>query len=271
MFVRLFLFLSSLSPAFEEWMWKRVYQKLAGSYKKQDWRFMNYGYAPVKNTPSIPLKNDEDENNRLFIQLYHNTLAGADVKGKNVLEVGSGRGGGAEYVARYLGPDSVVGVDFAKNAVDLCNQFYHQSNLSFVEGNAEKLPFPNTHFDVVFNVESSHCYGNMKEFVSEVYRVLKPGGIFAWTDLRPLKAMEEVDRIFVESPFKLLSKKNITPNILKALNLISDRKKEAIKERVSPFWQPLFSEFAGVRNSKIYRGFEEGRMVYFRYLFQKPD
>ena len=92
----------------------------------------------------------------------------------------------------------------------------------------------------------------------------------AWTDLRPVNTMQEVDRIFMDSPFKLLVKEKITPNILQALNLISDRKKEAIKERVSPFWQPLFFEFSGTRNSKIYRGFEEGKMVYFYYRFQKP-
>ena len=37
---------------------------------------------------------------------------------------------------------------------------------------------------MVINVESSHCYGNFPKFVDEVYKVLKPGGIFAITDFR---------------------------------------------------------------------------------------
>lgn len=269
MLIRLFFLLASLSPTIEEWLWKRWYQKLASAYKKKDWRFMNYGYAPINGEPLLILNNEEDEKNRLFIQLYQFTLSDIDVKGKNILEVGSGRGGGADYVARYLEPSSIIGVDFAKNAIDLCNRFYHNHNLSFVEGNAEKLPFPNDHFDVIFNVESSHCYGNMQAFVSEINRVLKPGGIFAWADLRTVRAMEKDDHIFMNSPLNLLFKKNITPNIIQALNQISDQKEEAIKERVSYFWRSLFFEFTGIRNSKIYRGFEEGKMVYFYYRFQK--
>ena len=207
----------------------------------------------------------------MFIQLYHHTLLGVDLKGKEVLEVGSGRGGGADYVARYLAPSSIIGVDFAKNAIDLCNQFYNAPNLGFVEGNAEKLPFENDRFDVIFNVESSHCYGNMDAFITEVTRVLKPGGIFAWADLRTQKIMEKEDAMFMNSPLELLSKEDITPNVLQALDQISNRKKEAIQKRVSYFWQSLFFEFTGVRNSKIYHGFQEGKMVYWCYRFQKPN
>ena len=66
-------------------------------------------------------------------------------------------------------------------------------------------------------------------------------------------------------------KENITPNVLLALNQISNRKKEAIEKRVPNAWHSLFFEFTGVRESKIYQGFEEGKMVYFCYHFQKPN
>lgn len=271
MLIRLFFFLASLSSAIKEKLWNWWYQKLSSAYKKKDWRFMNYGYAPINEQLKLILKDEIDQENRLFIQLYQHTLLGVDLKGKEVLEVGSGRGGGADYVARYLAPSSIIGVDFAKNAIDLCNQFYNVPNLDFVEGNAENLPFENDCFDVIFNVESSHCYGNMNAFIAEVTRVLKPGGIFAWADLRTQKIMEKEDAIFMNSSLELLSKENITPNVLEALDLISNRKKEAIQKRVSYFWQSLFFEFTGVRNSKIYRGFQEGKMVYWCYRFQKPN
>lgn len=271
MLIRLFLFLSSISPALEEWIWKKWYQKLAGAYKKNDWRFMNYGYAPTDHKSSLTLNSETDEENRLFIQLYQYALSDIDIRGKNLLEVGSGRGGGADYVARYLAPFSIIGVDFAKNAIDLCHQFYQLPNLSFKEGNAEKLPFGNDQFDVVFNIESSHCYSDMKAFVAEVTRVLKPGGIFVWADLRTSKEMEKDDQIFMESPLKLICKHDITPNILLALDQISDRKQEAIEQRVSPFWQSIFLEFSGIRNGEIYRAFEKGKMVYWHYRFEKQQ
>jgi len=266
MIIRLFLFVTSLSSTIQEKLWKWWYQKLSSVYQKSDWRFMNYGYAPRVETLIL---DEADQENRPFIELYHHTLLGVDLKGKEVLEVGSGRGGGADYVARYLGPASLIGVDFAKNAVDLCTQFYQVPNLKFIEGNAEKLPFENDRFDVIFNVESSHCYGNMNAFIAEVTRCLKPGGIFCWSDLRTREMMEKDDAIFRNSSLEILSKEDITQNVLEALDQISNRKKEAIQKRVSYFWQSLFSEFAGVRNSKIYRGFQEGKMVYWCYRFQK--
>ena len=57
-------------------------------------------------------------------QLYHFVTSHADIKDKNVLEVGSGRGGGASYIARYLSPSSITGVDISNEAVALCSEFY---------------------------------------------------------------------------------------------------------------------------------------------------
>lgn len=269
MFVRLFFYLMSLSSTIQEKLWKWWYQRLAEDYQKIDWRFMNYGYAPTKEESPLSLKNEADKEDRLFIQLYQHVLSGIDMKGMDILEVGSGRGGGSDFVARYLDPSSIVGVDFAKNAVDLCNKFYQSPNLKFMEGNAEKLPFENDRFDVVFNVESSHCYGNMKAFVDEVQRVLKPGGIFAWADLRTREDMKKVEDIFRHCSLKLISKEDITPNVQLALEQFSNFKEEAIRQKVPFLWRHIFSEFAGVKNSQMYKAFQDGEMVYLCCRFQK--
>ena len=52
---------------------------------------MNYGFID-DNPPEL---EPEDESDRLFIQLYHMNIRDVDLAGKQVLEVGSGRGGGA--------------------------------------------------------------------------------------------------------------------------------------------------------------------------------
>lgn len=46
------------------------------------------------------------------------------------------------------------------------------------------MPFSSQSFDIILNVESSHLYTNINEFLNEVYRVLKPNGYFCWSDLR---------------------------------------------------------------------------------------
>ena len=61
---------------------------------------MNYDYAELDGS-ELDL-HDHPEKDRYFIQLYHYVAAAVELNGKKVLEVGSGRGGGASYVARVL-------------------------------------------------------------------------------------------------------------------------------------------------------------------------
>ena len=229
---------------------------------------MNFGYIPPKDSSSLVLKA-EDEPDRLFIQLYNHVLEGIDLKDKVILEVGSGRGGGANFISSYFLPTSVTGIDFSKNAIELSRQFYEKPHLHFLEGSAEKIPFPNNSFDVVLNIESSHCYGNMVAFVHEVKRVLKPGGTFAWADLRLKDQMEKVVEIFDHSGLEVISKEEITPNVIEALTEISAFKENEIKSKVPLLWRHIFSEFAVVKNSKIYKAFLRGDFVYWVYRFKK--
>lgn len=71
--------------------------------------------------------------------------------------------------------------------------------------------------DLVINVESSHCYGNFKAFLSEVYRVLKPGGFFSITDFRGKEELQDLDDAFEQSEFDVTKKIDITKNVLKAM------------------------------------------------------
>ena len=56
--------------------------------------------------------------------------------------------------------------------------------LTFVQGDAQKLPFSAQSLDAVINVEASHCYPNFPGFLAEVARVLRPGGHFLYADFR---------------------------------------------------------------------------------------
>ena len=140
---------------------------------------MNYGFVPEGRAP-LELR-PEDEPDRAFIGLYELAVTGIDTHGKTILEVGSGRGGGARYLARYHKPSEVTGLDFSTSAVRFANQHSRDwPNLKFVEGDAAALPFPNDSFDIVVNIESSHCYPDVAAFTREVSRVLKPEGIFSF-------------------------------------------------------------------------------------------
>jgi SAM-dependent methyltransferase len=249
-------------------LWKKWYDFLARSYRKSDWTFMNYGYAPAVENQTLAL-DPADEPNRYCIQLYHFVVSPIDLKGMRVLEVGSGRGGGASYIKRYLEPAAVTGVDFSANAVEFCRHQYQVVGLSFREGAAEKLPFKDESFDAVVNVESSHCYGSMETFLSEVRRVLRPGGAFLYADLRDRASLVEWRTQLLVSRMNIVSEADITANVLAALDADNDRKSALIHQLIPRPLIASFADFAGMRGSVIYEAFRTGSFTYRAFQLQR--
>ena len=270
MIVKTALKLSELSPWFRRFLWRRWYQYLAG-YQVSDWRFMNYGYAPVEfDEPSLKLQ-PEDEADRYVIQLYHQVARAVDLRDRDVLEVGSGRGGGASYIKRYHQPRRMTGVDFSARAVRFCRKQHRLEGLSFVHGDAEALPLGDEMFDAVINVESSHCYGSMPAFLREVDRVLRPGGHFLFADLRAAADRDRLDAQLRETGMELVEQQDVTRNVLEALRLDSKRKQALIKRSVNRQLVRLFRQFAAVDGSQVFEGFRSGALVYLQYVLRKRD
>lgn len=96
--------------------------------------------------------------------------------GERVLDVACGAG----YVAaaaRELGAEA-VGVDFSPAQVQLAEQSH--PGIRFVEGDAAALPFADGAFDVVLNAFGLPHVTDPDKVVAEAWRVLKPGGRFAY-------------------------------------------------------------------------------------------
>lgn len=268
MLIRLAMKLTELSPKFKRFLWRRWYQYLAG-YTVSDWQFMNYGYSCLEaGDPPLRLQ-PADEPNRFSVQLYHHVASSVALEGLDVLEVGCGRGGGASFVKRYLGPKQMMGVDFSAKAVRFCKDNHRVAGLSFVHGDAESLPLDDESFDAVINVESSHCYGSMPAFLGQVKRVLRPGGHFLFADLRSTADRDRLHQNLLDSRMTLLDQQDITANVLEALRRDSKRKLALIERSVSKRLLNAFRQFAAIEGSEIYNGFRDGTAVYLRYLLQK--
>ena len=97
-------------PRLKKWFWKKWYTIFANKISDPDLRFMNYGY--YSDDLNIEL-SAEDEKDRYSIHLYHHVASQINLTGLKVLEVGSGRGGGCSYVARYLKPSEMYGIDIS--------------------------------------------------------------------------------------------------------------------------------------------------------------
>lgn len=264
---RFLYFLIKFSPKLKRWFWKKWYTLFASKAPNPEFRFMNYGY--YKEGFHLEL-DSSDEIERFPIQLYHHVATQVDLKGKSILEVGSGRGGGAYYIANNLDPTYLTGIDISETAVKLCNSIYNIDNLHFAIGDSENIPFANEKFDVVINVESSHCYGSMQSFLSETFRVLKPGGFFLFCDLRETIAVKELLTQFKISGLQLIKNQDITKNIIEALNRMSTERKETIDHSVPRILKRTFESYAGVKGSKMYDSFSNGTLTYLSTCLQKP-
>jgi SAM-dependent methyltransferase len=205
------------------------------------------------------------------IQLYERVAGATKLGDATVLEIGSGRGGGASYVARYRQPRSMLGVDYSREAVLFCESRHAGvSNLDFDFGDAENLPLPNAAFDAVINVESSHCYGNILKFFSEVARVLRPGGHFLFADLREPAEMETLRACLKSTPgFELLEEEDITAGVAMALEADDARKRSLIDALVPTSIRPLFQEFAGVCGGQVHESLKKRTLVYSRFIIRK--
>jgi ubiquinone/menaquinone biosynthesis C-methylase UbiE len=264
----LFSALCRRSPKLRRVLWREWYQFLARMYPRRDWAFMNYGFAGTNAQGEAGLEVC-DEPDRYFIQLYHHVATLAPLDGRDVLEVGSGRGGGASYVARYLRPRTMTGVDFAPNAVRLARRRHRVSGLTFAVGSAEALPFDDGSFDAVVNVESSHCYPSMDRFLGEVRRVLRPRGHFHYADFRDRPKLAGLERQLDRCGLEMVKKEDITGHVVAGLDRNDERTRERIKRLVHAPLVSSFLEFAGVRGSRIYKEFASRECVYVSCLMRK--
>lgn len=251
------------------WMWRAVYEALGARVRTPDWAFMNYGYAPPDGAgrPSLEPAAEPD---RLCIQLYEVTRDGVDLAGLDVLEVGSGRGGGAEHLARRTGARTVTGLDFSRSAVRLANRHRKGPGLRFVVGDAQATGLPDAGVDVVVNVESSHCYPSMERFVAEAYRVLRPGGHLLWADLRRREDVAPTLRALAAPGFTTLAQEDITDGVLRALRLDDERKEALVRAWIPRPFRRAIRPFAGLEGTRNVVGFSDGSLCYLRAHLVKP-
>jgi ubiquinone/menaquinone biosynthesis C-methylase UbiE len=88
---------------------------------------------------------------------------------ERALDVGTGTGLGASVLATRFPGAEVVGVDVSPDMLEQARRLV--PGLTFVEGDASRLPFGDAEFDLV-------AHANMIPFLDETRRVLRPGG---WT------------------------------------------------------------------------------------------
>ena len=110
----------------------------------------------------------------------HMLRLGGDLDGGNALEIGCGRGVGAEIILTTFDAANVVAFDVDPEMVDLARRrlgsFGNRARVYV--GDATAISEPNDAFDGVFDFGVIHQIVGWEKAVAEVARILKPGGRF---------------------------------------------------------------------------------------------
>ena len=128
-----------------------------------------------------------------------NPTAVADLRaGEVVLDLGSGAGGDVLLSARRVGPSGrAYGLDMTDEMLALARANASRagvSNAEFLKGEIELVPLPDASVDVVISNCVINLSGDKAAVLDEAFRVLRPGGRFAVTDIVADEDMDEAVR-----------------------------------------------------------------------------
>ena len=213
--------------------------------------------------------------------------------GRHVLEVGSGSGGPAVYLAAMRGCQ-VTGVDVNEHGVDNGRQLAAVRGLTARVGfqkvdASQPLPFPDASFDAVVSNDAICHIPNRLEVLRDWHRVLRARGRMLFTDALvvsgPVSHEElavrssvgfylfvppgENERLIRESGFRLISSEDVTDDeagIAERWRAARERHAEALVHREGE------GNFAGLQRflACVHRLSAERRLSRYCYLAEKP-
>jgi len=113
-------------------------------------------------------------------------LTGVSLFGKSVLDIGCGSGGITLDLVERHGAGHATGFDVEEPVIVAARDRAWNRGLSsrtnFVQAAAGRLPFKDESFDVVFSKDALLHVPDKEALFADIFRVLKPGGVFAGSD-----------------------------------------------------------------------------------------
>jgi len=102
------------------------------------------------------------------------------LNGGTFLEIGCGNGTGAKIIKKCFSPKKIVATDLDPFMINVAKRNVHDPLIIFETGDATKLKYQTGQFDGVFVFDALHHIPGpqWQDCLKEIYRVLKPGGLF---------------------------------------------------------------------------------------------
>ena len=103
------------------------------------------------------------------------------------LDVGSGTGAPACYLANSYPSINIEGINIVKTQIEKANDLAKNKNcddrVKFNYGNAQDIPYSDNHFENIYAIESAFHFEDKTKFISESKRVLKQQGQISIADI----------------------------------------------------------------------------------------
>lgn len=225
--------------------------------------FLNWGYQEPGTLPLTPGESQR----QLVLQLVGDT----PVNGRQVLDVGCGRGGAAALMLECFKPTSVTGIDLSPGNIAFCRQRYRHPRLRFRVADACLLPQADASVDLLLNIESSGAYQQLSDFWREVWRVLKPGGDFLYADLFTAESLNDVFTALTSLGFEITLQRSIRREVLAARRQNGDRLVQRLLDSQSKgLSEKTLRDYFALPGSAVFDAMESGRIEYYYVRLHKP-
>jgi arsenite methyltransferase len=165
----------------------------------QDFMFpTGHAWAQDLGYPAELLARVPETSSESFAGVANPFVLGSLGAGEDVLDVGCGAGMDTLIAAQMVGPTgSVTGIDMTSEMVAKARhsvaEIGHET-VTIVEGSAERLPFPDSSFDVVISNGVIDLIPDKDAVFSEIVRVLRPGGRIQLADVTIQRPVSEEGR-----------------------------------------------------------------------------
>jgi len=269
------------------WFTYAVYEVLAIVLPKAE--FMNWGYYFVEQPEyknfapaNFPKFNLFAANLYYFVAL--NKLTKTDYENAVALEIGSGRGAGANFLTKQLDVQKYISVDYGKRNTEFCRaRNQDQSTVECVQGDATNFSLQSLGLsqpvDFILNVESSHCYLDFNAFLENAFQVLRPGGFLLFTDFRDDRAghedltLEEVMNLveadIANAGFMIKDKQDISESVVKSRDVL-DQFRHPDDDTSKTFMSRFLQSVGASKDSVMYKKFKSDKAKYIYLMAQKP-
>jgi ubiquinone/menaquinone biosynthesis C-methylase UbiE len=114
---------------------------------------------------------------------WFRSLAGGSLTGQRVLEVGCGRGVGSQVILDKLGATQVTAFDLDESMVELARKRLQGRPASLSVGDVCEIQQPADSMDTVVDFGIIHHVPSWQQGISEIARVLRPGGLLLFEEV----------------------------------------------------------------------------------------